>query len=131
MRRLSFQTSQKNELIDITAQVKKIVRDGGIPRGACTVFVPHTTAAVTMNENTDAHVRQDILRVLDRMAPLQDDYGHAEGNAAAHIKAAIVGPSVTVFVENGHLVLGTWQSIYLCEFDGPRSRSVLVKVIPG
>lgn len=129
MKQLNVKTSQQGEMVDITGDVRKVVRDSGIGRGLCYVYVPHTTAGVTINENTDPHVKDDILNQLAKMVPLKGEYKHGEGNAAAHIKASIVGPSEVVFVENGKLVLGAWQSIFLCEFDGPRSRNVLVKVV--
>lgn len=116
-------------MVDITGEVRKVVRDSGIGRGMCYVYVPHTTAGVTINENTDPHVKDDILNQLSEMVPLHGKYKHGEGNAAAHIKASLVGPSEAIFVENGKLVLGAWQSIFLCEFDGPRNRNVLVKTV--
>ena len=116
-------------MIDITDRVSDIVRESKIRSGMCYVFVPHTTAAVTINENADPSVPRDILAELDKVIPLNDNYRHMEGNAAAHIKASLVGTSETVFIENGALVLGTWQSIFFCEFDGPRTRRVLVQLI--
>ena len=116
-------------MIDITGEISKVVRQSGIESGVCHVFVPHTTAAVTINENADPDVPRDILTALDKVLPLRGDYRHAEGNAAAHVKASLVGSSEQVFIERGALVLGTWQSIFFCEFDGPRTRRVLVKVV--
>jgi secondary thiamine-phosphate synthase enzyme len=107
------------------------VRGCGIRDGVCRVFVPHTTAAVTINENADPDVPRDMLASLERIVPRSDGYRHAEGNAAAHIKASLFGASQTLFVENGRLVLGTWQSLFFCEFDGPRTRQVLVRVTEG
>ena len=95
------------------------------------MFIPHTTAAVTINENTDPNVKQDILNILETAVPSKAKYLHAEGNAHAHAKSSLIGSSITVFIESGQLVLGTWQSIYLCEFDGPRTRNVLFRVISG
>lgn len=118
-------------MIDITGRIRSILRESGIESGICCVFVPHTTAAVTINENADPDVPRDILAQMDRTIPLRGDYLHGEGNSAAHIKASLFGASETVIVEEGSLVLGTWQSIFLCEFDGPRTRQVCVKVIPG
>lgn len=129
MKQLNIKTSQQVEMIDITGDVRKVVRDSATARGVCYVYVPHTSAGVTINENTDPHVKEDILNQLSKLAPQKGEYKHGEGNAAAHIKASMVGPSEVVFVESGKLVLGAWQSIFLCEFDGPRSRNVLVKVV--
>ena len=115
-------------MIDITGRVAALVRESGIKQGICHVFVPHTTAAVTINENADPDVPRDILAALDRIVPLSESYRHAEGNSAAHIKASLFGASQTVLIDDGALVLGTWQSLFLCEFDGPRTRKVLVKL---
>jgi secondary thiamine-phosphate synthase enzyme len=131
MTSLTIRTGAQCEMIDITDQVAVLVRESGIQDGICRVFVPHTTAAVTINENADPDVPRDILASLDRIIPLADRYRHAEGNAAAHIKASLFGSSQTVFVENGLLVLGTWQSLFFCEFDGPRTRRVLVGLTAG
>jgi secondary thiamine-phosphate synthase enzyme len=115
-------------MLDITRQVAQAARESGIENGICTVFVPHTTAAVTINENADPDVTRDILDKLDRLFPRSDGYRHFEGNSDAHIKSSLLGFSETILVENGSLVLGTWQGIYFCEFDGPRTRSFLVDV---
>ncbi|HET6490670.1 MAG TPA: secondary thiamine-phosphate synthase enzyme YjbQ [Syntrophales bacterium] len=131
MRQFSVKTQARSQMIDITAQVRSILRDSGIESGLCFVFVPHTTAAVTINENADPDVPRDVLTQLDRTIPLRGDYLHSEGNSAAHIKASLFGASETVIVEKGSLVLGTWQSLFFCEFDGPRTRQVFVKIIPG
>jgi len=128
---LKISTGRQIELIDITAQVQDVVTDSKIKEGACIVFVPHTTAAVTINEGADPAVKRDIISELDKIIPLNDNYAHREGNAAAHIKATITGSSETILVENGRLVLGTWQSIYFCEYDGPRSRKVHIRLIPA
>lgn len=127
----TVKTEDRQFFIDITNRVRLVVRETGVKRGVVHVFIPHTTAAVTVNENADPDVRQDILNCLEKIAPSAGPYAHAEGNAHAHIKAAIIGSSVAVFVEAGQLVLGTWQSIFLCEFDGPRTRNVMVKVSEG
>jgi len=129
MHQFPVKTGARFEMIDITDRVSDIVRESKIRSGMCYVFVPHTTAAVTINENADPSVPRDILAELDKVIPLNDNYRHMEGNAAAHIKASLVGTSETVFIENGALVLGTWQSIFFCEFDGPRTRRVLVQLI--
>jgi secondary thiamine-phosphate synthase enzyme len=124
----TIKTSARFEMIDITARVAALVRESGIKQGVCHAFVPHTTAAVTINENADPNVPRDILTALDRIVPLSDRYRHAEGNSAAHIKASLFGSSQTLLIDDGALVLGTWQSLFLCEFDGPRTRKVLVKL---
>ena len=126
---LRFETESQMEMIDVTAGVRRVVKETGVTSGICHLYVPHTTAAITINENTDPNVRKDMLNELLKTVPLHDQYLHAEGNAAAHILSSLLGPSESVFVENGKLVLGTWQAIYFCEFDGPRSRTVLLRVM--
>ena len=126
MTKFTVRTNARCEMIDITDRVEALVRESGLRDGICHVFVPHTTAALTINENADPDVPRDILDSLDRIVPLSDRYRHAEGNAAAHVKASLLGASQTVFVENSRLVLGTWQSLFFCEFDGPRTREVWV-----
>lgn len=128
LKTVTVRTESAQQLVDITATVRHVVRESGITRGVCMIFIPHTTAAVTVNENADPNVRRDIIDILETMAPSQGKYLHTEGNAHAHAKATLVGPSVSVFVEAGQLVLGTWQAIFLCEFDGPRTRNVLIRV---
>jgi len=125
----SVPTRRKNEMIDITGSVCDIVRRNGIKSGICTVSVPHTTAAVTINENADPDVPRDILVALERIVPREGDYAHSEGNSPAHVKALLTGSSVTVAVEAGKIQLGTWQGIFFCEFDGPRNRQVRVTVL--
>jgi secondary thiamine-phosphate synthase enzyme len=125
---LRFETESQMEMIDVTAGVRRMVKETGVASGVCHLYVPHTTAAITINENTDPNVRKDMLNELLKTIPLHDEYLHAEGNAAAHILSSLLGASESVFVENGKLVLGTWQAIYFCEFDGPRSRTVLLRV---
>ena len=122
-------TSIQTEFIDITRSVQEAVKKTGLEDGICIIFIPHTTAAVTINENADPSVVQDILMELNKIVPFNDQYRHMEGNSPAHIKASLLGCSQTVFVESGKLVLGTWQGIFFCEFDGPRDRKVHVKVI--
>ena len=122
-------TSKKTEFIDITPSIQEAVKNTGVEGGICFIFIPHTTAAVTINENADPSVSQDILMELNKLVPLQDRYQHLEGNSAAHIKASLIGCSQTVLVESGKLALGTWQGIFFCEFDGPRSRKVHVKMM--
>ena len=130
MYRLSFRTRSKVDFQDITLEVQKAVQSGGIANGVCHIFVPHTTAGVTLNEHADPSVVDDIAARFDILAPENIRYRHLEGNAPAHVKASLVGSSAAVFVEDKQLVLGTWQGVFLCEFDGPRDRTVLVKVTP-
>ncbi len=125
---LTIKTAARFEMIDITGRVAALVRESGIKQGFCHTFIPHTTAAITINENADPDVPRDILAALDRIVPLSESYRHAEGNAAAHVKASLFGSSQTLLIEDGSLVLGTWQSLFFCEFDGPRTRKVLVKL---
>lgn len=130
MNTLSIDTQRRDEYVDLTDRIRRIVRDAEQVSGAVVVYVPHTTAGVTINENADPDVIHDTLRQLDEMVPWrQKFYQHAEGNSAAHVKASMVGSSVTVIVEVGELVLGRWQGIFLCEFDGPRTRQVHVKLL--
>ncbi len=124
----TLQSSGRSQLIDITSRVREAVTASGIREGLCTIFIPHTTAAVTINENADPDVVRDFLYELDKIVPWQDGYRHAEGNSAAHLKSSLIGVSKQVLIENGRLILGTWQGIYFCEFDGPRTRRVLVRI---
>jgi len=119
------------QLIDITRRVEAVVKESGIDEGVCVIFVPHTTAGVTINENADPDVVADMIQVVNKTVPFQDHYRHGEGNSAAHIKSSLFGPSLTLLVASGGLVLGAWQGIYFAEFDGPRSRTFFVKVIAG
>ncbi|HHJ53043.1 MAG TPA: YjbQ family protein, partial [Caldithrix abyssi] len=120
MHELSVATRLRTEMIDITRQLQQLVSEQGVTDGLLTVFVPHTTAAVTINENADPDVTRDILYEINKVIPFQDSYHHMEGNSAAHIKSSLFGASETVIIRNGRLQLGTWQGIYFCEFDGPR-----------
>jgi len=122
-------TSSQTEFIDITRSVQEVLKKTGVEDGICIIFIPHTTAAVTINENADPSVVQDIVMELNKIIPFKDQYRHMEGNSPAHIKASLVGCSQIVFIESGKLVLGTWQGIFFCEFDGPRNRNVHVKVM--
>jgi len=129
MTEFAVATSNKSQFIDITGEVQRAVTAAGVKDGLCTVFVPHTTAGITIQENADPDVVADILYALDKDVPWRDShYRHAEGNTAAHVKASLLGSSVNVLVKSGRLHLGTWQAIYFCEFDGPRTRQVWVTV---
>ena len=128
-REIQVKTKARNELVDITLQVKKVVEESGITEGICVVVVPHTTAGVTINENADPSVKADIIAKLGELVPAGDRYRHQEGNADAHIKAALVGTSESILVRGGQLALGTWQGVFFCEFDGPRTRQVWVRVM--
>ena len=129
LKEITIKTNTQTQILDITAQVQKVVSESGITEGLCCVFVPHTTAGVTINENADPSVKQDILVELNKIIPFDDNYSHLEGNSAAHIKASIVGSSVNIPLKNNNLLLGTWQGICFCEFDGPRTRKFYVKII--
>jgi secondary thiamine-phosphate synthase enzyme len=124
---ISVKTSSRIDMVDITGSVQKELSKAGVDDGFCVVYVPHTTAGVTINEGADPAVCHDIITKLNEMVPPNAGYRHMEGNSDSHIKALIMGSSVTVMIENGRLVLGTWQKIFFCEFDGPRSRKVYVK----
>lgn len=124
----NVKTNRRSELIDITDEVASAVREFGVTDGIVTVFVPHTTAGITINENADPDVVRDILMKLDQLVPQNDGYRHVEGNSEGHIKASMMGFSTQIIVEGGRLQLGTWQGIYFCEFDGPRTRKVWVKI---
>ncbi|MBN1102355.1 MAG: YjbQ family protein [Deltaproteobacteria bacterium] len=123
-----IKTGSRIDMVDITPMVQKEVSRSGVTEGTCTVYVPHTTAGVTINEGADPAVCQDILAKLNELVPPHAGYRHMEGNADSHIKASLMGSSVSVIVENGRMVLGTWQKIFFCEFDGPRSREVYVHI---
>jgi secondary thiamine-phosphate synthase enzyme len=127
--RVRIQTHERCELVDITGQVQKTVEKRKINDGVLYVYCPHTTAAITINENCDPSVQSDITATLNKLVPHHGNYEHAEGNADAHVKASMVGSSRTLFIEKGAIALGTWQGIYLCEFDGPRTREVWIKII--
>ena len=124
-------TSYRSQLVDITPQVKDIISKSGVKDGICVVFSSHTTGGITINENADPDVKHDILTELDKIVPLKDNYLHCEGNSAAHIKASLMGFSQTIIISDSKPVLGIWQDIYFAEFDGPRNRTVFVKIIEG
>lgn len=121
-------TRDKTELVDISSQVEKAVKAAGVSEGMCTVYIPHTTCGVTINENADPSVKRDILMELNKVIPFKDNYQHGEGNSPAHIKATLTGASVSIPVSGGRMMLGTWQGIYLAEYDGPRTRSAVISV---
>ena len=126
--RLNVKTTAHTQMLDVTAQIQKAVTDSGVRDGICTVFVPHTTAAVTINENADPDVVRDFTTEINKIVPWEDGYHHMEGNSAAHLKSSMIGFSEQVIIEDGRLVLGVWQGIYFCEYDGPRSRKLMVKI---
>ena len=127
MKEFHVTSKKRNEMIDITAQVQRVIEEEHITEGTVIVYVPHTTAGVTINEGADPSVQHDIIATLERLVPEQGDYDHAERNSDAHIKASLLGSSVTILVHNGKLVLGTWQHVFFYEGDGPRYRTVLVQ----
>lgn len=127
---LAVRTGRRTQLLDVTAGVAKMVQDSGVQSGVCYLYVPHTTAGIIINENDDPDVAADIESALARLVPKDAGYRHAEGNADAHIKSALVGTSATIFISNGQLELGRWQGIFFCEFDGPRTRRLRVKILP-
>lgn len=129
MEEISVKSSKRNEMIDITAEVEEIVRKSKVNDGICIVYVPHTTAAVTVNENADPSVKSDIIEMLNKLIPANAGYSHTEGNADSHIKSSLVGCSEIIPIKNNLLVLGTWQGVCFCEFDGPRNRKALVQII--
>ena len=131
MTTIEISSRQQVEMIDITDQVRQAIRNSGVQQGMVVLFVPHTTAAVTINENADPDVVRDMVMELNRIVPFDDHYRHGEGNSAAHIKSTLVGAGETLLVHRGEPVLGTWQGIYFCDFDGPRRRTMHVKVIEG
>lgn len=131
LRTLDVRTGGRTELVDLTSRIQEVVGESGVAEGLCHIFVPHTTAGLTINENADPSVKADILMVLNKLISDREPYRHLEGNSPAHIKASLVGPQLTVLVAGGRLLLGTWQGIFFCEFDGPRHRRVHVKVTSG
>lgn len=131
IKEFGLRTNSPEVLVDITGRVEEAVREAGVEAGLCVVAVPHTTAGITINENADPAVRRDLLMALSRVVPDSLPYTHGEGNSPAHVKASLVGSSAVIPIADGRLRLGTWQGIFLCEFDGPRERRVLVKVTAG
>jgi len=131
LEKLEIKTHRKVDLIDITIQIKEVIVKSGVQEGICIIFVPHTTAGVTINENADPDVIRDIIESINKIVPFDATYKHSEGNSPAHIKSSLFSPDRTVIIENGALALGVWQGIYFCEFDGPRNRKLFVKVLGG
>ena len=131
MEKITVHSTDQTEIIDITRKVQSVADKSGINNGLCLIFVPHTTAAVTINENADPDVKSDILKEINKVIPFSDSYQHMEGNSAAHIKASLFGSSQSVIIQNGNLQFGTWQGIFFCEFDGPRTRQIWVSLLPS
>ena len=129
MKTISVRSHTRTEFIDITEEVIKSISESSVKEGICILYVPHTTAGITINEGADASVKRDILTALNKLIPFEGDYQHLEGNSAAHIKSTLTGVSLTLIIQDGRPVLGTWQSVYFCEYDGPRHRKVLVNII--
>lgn len=129
MRKIAIKTDWRNQMLDITSIVQKSVSESGVKNGICYIFVPHTTAAVTINESADTDVANDILETLSKLIPYKDSYRHVEGNSDAHIKASLIGDTAMLIIEDGRLVLGRWQGIFFCEFDGPRNRNLIIKIV--
>lgn len=129
--KITIRTKKHVEMLDLTTHIKDLVKQSNVHDGACTLFVPHTTAGITLNENADPAVVSDIIMEMDKIVPVADGYRHSEGNSAAHIKSTLYGPSLTLIIERGDLILGRWQGIYFSEFDGPRKRKVFVKIMKG
>ncbi|MCX5782647.1 MAG: secondary thiamine-phosphate synthase enzyme YjbQ [Elusimicrobia bacterium] len=129
MQKITVRTKKRNEFIDITSEIQSIISKSKIENGVCLVFVPHTTAGITINENADPDVTSDIMSALEKIVPLKGNYSHSEGNSDAHTKASIMGSSVSVIIDKGSLMLGTWQGIYFAEFDGPRAREIWIHTV--
>lgn len=129
MEKINIKTARRIELADITAEVQNIVSKKKIKTGVCCIFCPHTTAGLTINENADPSVKSDMINTLNKLVPENAGYAHSEGNSDSHIKSSLLGAALTIFIEDGQLALGTWQGIFFCESDGPRSREVWVKII--
>lgn len=131
LHKFTVKTGRRTEMIDLTANLQAFITQSGVSEGLCCVYVPHTTAGIMINENADPTVCRDIETTLESLVPWQGDYFHSEGNSAAHLKSALLGCSQSIIIEQGRLALGTWQGIYLAEFDGPRQRQIWVKIITG
>lgn len=131
LKSFNVRTNEKTCMIDITSQIMNLIKDSGVEDGLCMIFIPHTTAGVTINENADPDVKLDMIKAINKLVPFEDGYRHLEGNSAAHIKASLFGFSEQIVIKNNDLLLGTWQGVYFCEFDGGRDRTVHVKIIEG
>ena len=131
MKEITISTRERTEMVNVDHEIQKAVTESGVTDGICFVWVPHTTAGVTVNENADPSVVRDILNETEKIIPFRDDYHHREGNSAAHIKSTLFGPSLSLIVMEGKILLGTWQSIFFCEFDGPRHRRIYIKIVEG
>src|SRR6476660_10029734 len=130
MQMLRVKTNRRTQLVDVTQEIEQVVAESGTKEGVCYVYIPHTTAAVMINEHADPDVASDLEGVFDRLVPHKGPYRHAEGNTDSHAKAIMVGASQVIFIERGKLALGTWQGVFFCEFDGPRERKMWVKIVP-
>ncbi|NPA52883.1 MAG: YjbQ family protein [Aquificae bacterium] len=128
---LEIYTEKRTHFVDITDEIKKLVEESAVLEGVCYIYVPHTTAGIFINENADPDVKWDIENTLEKLIPWENNYQHLEGNAAAHIKSVLVGTNTSIPILKGHLLLGTWQGIFFAEFDGPRTRKVIVKIMQG
>ncbi|MEF3255500.1 MAG: secondary thiamine-phosphate synthase enzyme YjbQ [Deferribacterales bacterium] len=128
---ITIKTTTREEFIDITNEIIKTIKDLKINNGICCIYSPHTTSAITINEGADPSVKKDIVNTLKKLIPYSDEYTHLEGNSDSHIKTTLVGPSTTIIIDNGKPLLGTWQKIFFCEFDGPRTRKIYLKIITG
>jgi len=131
LQNIKVRTKSRTDLIDITYEIQQTITKSNVQSGYCIVYVPHTTAGIFINENADPTVCSDISKTLDRLVPWKSDYQHLEGNSAAHIKSVITGTSVNIIIEKGKLILGTWQGVFFAEFDGPRDRTIIIKIIEG
>jgi len=131
MEKINIKTNNRIDLIDITDKVQSVASKSKVKDGICFIFCPHTTAGLTINENADPQVKRDIINTLNKLVPENAGYSHSEGNADSHIKSSLFGSSLTIFIEDGQLVLGSWQGIYFCEGDGPRSREAWIKILEG
>lgn len=129
IKEIDIKSNKRNEMMDISSDINDFVNESGIKKGLCFVFCPHTTAGITINEGADPDVKKDIMNYLEKLVPYESNFKHSEGNSDAHIKSSLVGVSETIIIDKNKLVLGTWQSIYFAEFDGPRNRKVIVKII--
>lgn len=131
LHQISVNTSKREEIIDITDQIQQIIKNSSITEGYCRIFIPHTTAGITINENADRNVKIDFLQILSKLIPQSGSYHHSEGNSDSHVKASLVGFSQNIIIQRGQMLLGTWQGLWFCEFDGPRTRKVIIALEAG